>query len=254
MATDETTVQWYNEHADEYTHHVRNPDESVYHSLYEKPAMYALLPDLQGKSAISIGCGSGEDAHYLKAQGAEQVVGIDISSSLIDIAKNSYPECDFKVMDMEKLDFDDESFDFAYSSLALHYLEDWTDALSEAYRVLKRGSNYLFSCGHPLYSSLEITQDDDDVIVRELSRTKDKKLDTVSAVGDYFTHRSITFNGWTTWHKPIDEISAEIAKSGFVIAAIHEPHPLPKMKEISPKDYDTLVKMPNFIIFKLLKV
>lgn len=254
MATDETTVQWYNEHAVDYTQHVRNPDEAVYHSLYEKPAMYALLPDLEGKSAISIGCGSGEDAHYLAGQGADRIVGVDISDGLIRVAKDSYPECQFQVMDMEKLAFADNSFDFAYSSLALHYLEDWTVALSETYRVLRPGSNYLFSCGHPLYSSLETTQDDDELKVHELSRTKDKKLDTVSIIGDYLTRRSMTFNGWTTWHKPIGEISAEIVKAGFVIAGIHEPQPLPQMKEVSPKDYDTLVKMPNFIIFKLLKV
>ncbi len=157
-------------------------------------------------------------------------------------------------MDMEKLAFADNSFDFAYSSLALHYLEDWTAALSEAYRVLKPGSDYLFSCGHPLYSALETTQDDDNFKVHQLSRTKDKKLDTVTVIGDYFTRRSMSFNGWTTWHKPITEISDEIAKAGFVIAAIHEPQPLPKMQEVSPKDYDTLVKMPNFIIFKLLKI
>jgi len=254
MATDEMTVQWYNEHAAEYTQHVRNPDESVYHSLYEKPAMYALLPDLQSKSVISIGCGSGEDAHYLAGRGANQVVGVDISDRLIEIAKTSYPECQFQVMDMEKLAFADNSFDFAYSSLALHYLEDWTTALSEAHRILKQGSNYLFSCGHPVYSALETVQDDDELMIRQLSRTKDKKLDTASVTGDYFTHRSMSDKGWVTWHKSIDEISAEVTRAGFVIAGVHEPQPLPGMKDVSPKDYDTLVKIPNFIIFKLLKI
>ena len=55
----------------------------------------------------------------LAKKGAD-VTGVDISDGLITIAKESYPECDFKVMDMEKLEFTDESFDFAYSSLAIH--------------------------------------------------------------------------------------------------------------------------------------
>lgn len=87
MPTDPKTLDWYNEHAQGYADHVRNPDDSVYHSLYEKPAMYALLPDLSGKSVLSLGCGSGEDSAYLKKQGAAKSIGIDLSPALIEIAK-----------------------------------------------------------------------------------------------------------------------------------------------------------------------
>src|SRR5438876_89922 len=115
MSTDDRSVSWYNEHADGYTAHVRNPDESIYHSLYEKPAMYNMLPDLQGKTVISLGCGSGEDCKYLQSKGAERVIGIDISKELIGIARTSYPSCEFEVMDMEQLEFPDRGFDFVYS-------------------------------------------------------------------------------------------------------------------------------------------
>ena len=57
----------------------------------------------------------------------------------------------------------------------------------------------------------------------------------------------------TTWHKPIGEIATEASEAGFLIADIKEPVPLPKMQDLSPRDYDTLVKIPNFVIFKLFK-
>lgn len=196
MPTDKRTVKWYNVHAAEYTQHVRDPNESVYHSLYEKPAMYSLLPDLKGKSVLSIGCGSGEDCHYLAGCGVSKVAGIDISTNLVDIARQSYPECQFDVMDMESLAFDDDSFDFVYSSLAIHYLEDWTKAFCEVYRVLKPGSLFLFSCGHPVYSAMATTQDDNTNKVQQLARIVDTQTDKTSIVGDYVTRHYMDFNDW----------------------------------------------------------
>ena len=86
MSTDRRTIKWYNNFAQEYTDHVRDENDSIYHSLYEKPAMYNLLPDLKGAKVISIGCGSGEDCNQLQKRGAK-VTGIDISDGLIAIAK-----------------------------------------------------------------------------------------------------------------------------------------------------------------------
>jgi ubiquinone/menaquinone biosynthesis C-methylase UbiE len=66
MSTDEKSIKYYKENAQKYTDHVRDPKSSVYHSYYEKPAMYALLPDVKNKKVLSVGCGSGEDSKYLK--------------------------------------------------------------------------------------------------------------------------------------------------------------------------------------------
>jgi SAM-dependent methyltransferase len=256
MSTDERTKKWYDANAKAYTKHVRDQDDSTYHSLYEKPAMYSLLPDLNSKHVISLGCGSGEDCHYLKAQGAKSVVGIDISKKLIDIAKDSYHECDFRVMDMEHLDFPNESFDFGYSSLAIHYIEDWHQVFREAYRILKPDSYFLFSCNHPVATSLETVKDNGDVRISQLSRTRDRANDTVRITGDYSSRRhlkAIADMQVTTWHKSIGEIAEEATDEGFLIANIKEPEPLEKMKELSRIDYQTLNKIPFFIIFRLLK-
>ncbi len=258
MSTDKRSVDWYNEHAAEYTAHVRNADDSIYHSLYEKPAIYGMLSDLKGKSVISLGSGSGEDCDYLKAQGAVRVVGVDISEALVAIARESYPNTEFHVMDMEHLTFADNSFDFAYSSLAIHYIEDWRQALKEVHRVLKSGSYFLFSCNHPVYSAMHTVSDDDEVKKVELSRTRNRRSNSVEIVGDYLSRQPLKMpdgSGMavTTWHKSISEISQEATEAGFLIAEINEPKPLPKMLEISPYNYDTLIKIPNFLIFKLLK-
>ena len=66
MSNNKKSIDWYNDNAIFYTDHVRSPKESIYHSYYEKPAMYNALPNLKGKKVLSLGCGSGEDSHYLK--------------------------------------------------------------------------------------------------------------------------------------------------------------------------------------------
>ena len=161
MATDPQTIEAYNKNAQAYNEHVLNPDDSIYHAYYEKPAIRAELPDLSGKQVISIGCGSGVDAQWLLEHGAQSVAGIDISKELIAIARQNYPDVDLRVMDMEALDFPDASFDVAYSSLAIHYVDDWTQPLREAHRILRPGGTYVFSCGHPLDTAQERQRKDD---------------------------------------------------------------------------------------------
>ncbi|HUC79158.1 MAG TPA: class I SAM-dependent methyltransferase [Candidatus Saccharimonadales bacterium] len=257
MSTDKLSIDWYNQNSEEYTNHVRNPDDSIYHSLYEKPAMYSLLPNLDSMSVISLGCGSGEDCNYLAKHGASKVTGIDISTGMIEIAKKSYPMYQFQVMDMENLAFGDSSFDFAYSSLAIHYLEDWSKVFKEVYRVLKPGSYFLFSCNHPVTTAMEVIQDDGRMKIQQLSYTKNYQTNKVSIKGDYLKRRPLPSHVTlpvTTWHKPIGEISQEAVAAGFVIANIVEPKPLPKMEQISETNFKVLNKIPGFVILKLQKI
>jgi len=208
MPTNKSTIKWYNDNAQQYTSHVRDVNESIYHSYYEKPAMQAMLPNLQDKAVLSIGCGSGEDVIYMARQGAVRSVGIDVSEQLIKIASASYAECEFLVMDQEKLTFADNSFDFVYSSLAIHYLEYWTPTLKEAYRVLKPDAYFLFSCHHPVDSALFTTHNDGDKKITQLARIKDKQSKKVEIIGDYMSHRKLDGTddlAVTTWHKPLSD-------------------------------------------------
>jgi hypothetical protein len=55
MATDQNTVDAYNKNAAAYNKHVSDPNDSIFHAYYEKPAIRAELPKLGGLSVISIG-------------------------------------------------------------------------------------------------------------------------------------------------------------------------------------------------------
>ena len=75
---------------------------------------------------------------------------------MIDIA-NSFklPNSQFYVHDMKKkLKEKENTFDIVFSSLAIHYIKplELDKLFSEVNRVLKRGGEFLFSTGHPIFS------------------------------------------------------------------------------------------------------
>lgn len=255
MSTDKRTIDWYNSNAERYTQHVQDPNDSIYHAYYEKPAMYDLLPKISGKTVVTLGCGPGEDTEYLRQQGASRSVGIDISDRLIGIAKTNHPECEFEIMDMEALNFADASFDFAYSSLALSYVKDWATMLAEICRVLKPGSSFLFSCEHPVASGMKVTKSDKGTKL-SLVVESDRIEKTIRAEGNYMQQHISGYgisDDVTTWHRPMGQLLNDVISAGFILEKVVEPLPRPEMKKIKPTTYEKLNIVPEFIIVKCKK-
>ena len=75
-----------------------------------------------------------------------KVTGIDLSSGMLQQAKNKAAEqnlnnTEFKQMDLEHLAFEDGSFDVATSSFGLFFLEDMTQGLNNIARTVRLGGN-----------------------------------------------------------------------------------------------------------------
>jgi len=87
-------------------------------------------------------CGNGEVAVEMARRGARKVFGIDISEVAIrnarDLAnaKGVGDICEFHIMDAEKTEFTDDTFDVIHEYGALHHLELMA-AFSELARILK---------------------------------------------------------------------------------------------------------------------
>ena len=215
-----------------------------------------LTGKFDGKILISIlaGISIKNLKDYLKAK---KVVGVDISRSLINIAKKNLPDVEFKVMDMEKLELAQSSFDLVYSSLVLHYVKDWTKVLGEVRKVLKKNGIFLFSTHSPIYWSA-FKKEDGNEKLRILGYKKDKKTKKIKVYGDYFNVRKIN-DTWldnfkvTYYHKPFSFIIKDILKSEFKIIDCIEPRPLDSVKRIDLEFWKKTSKLPLFIIFKLQK-
>lgn len=229
--------------------------KSLGHYFLEKPAMHENLPDLQGKSVLCLGCGSGEECGYFLKQGAVKVVGVDSSRGLIEKARLSYPEAEFFHKDMRSLDLPGFHFDFVYSSLAMHYIEDWREVFSGVHRVLKAGGMLLFSTHHPVKWGALVAKSSKGVeVLMGYRRTNEGQ----EIMGDYLNERKIVENirkdlRIEHFHKPISVMVKSIVSSGFEIMALLEPQPIESAKIENLGFYEAHKKIPLFIIFKLRK-
>ncbi|MGA9867388.1 MAG: class I SAM-dependent methyltransferase [Acetobacteraceae bacterium] len=121
----------------------------------EWPALRRLLPAMRGLKVLDLGCGFGWFCRWARGQGAARVLGIDVSERMLARARADDPDAtiNYKRDDLERLDLAAGSFDLAYSSLALHYIEDLSALLAKVHRALLPGGHLVFSVEHPIFTA-----------------------------------------------------------------------------------------------------
>ncbi len=68
-----------------------------YHALLD------IAPDLNNQKILDYGCGTGDFYRFLKRRGLTvQYTGVDINENFINLARQKYPECTFKVMNIDE--------------------------------------------------------------------------------------------------------------------------------------------------------
>lgn len=94
---------------------------------------------LKGKRALDAGCGSGHAVEAL-ADGFEEVVGLDLSAPLIEIARaeRARPNVRYVLEDLFGLK-DEDGFDLVYSHTMLHHLEDYRAGLVHLKSLVRPG-------------------------------------------------------------------------------------------------------------------
>lgn len=95
---------------------------------------------------IDLGCGDGRDTEHLRKKGAD-VVGIDLSNAMIDLARKKYPECAFLHSDMRDTVFPDDTFQGAWASTSISNVpkSELSSVEKEIYRILETDSTFCFS-------------------------------------------------------------------------------------------------------------
>jgi len=121
----------------------------------EWPSLRALLPDLRGRRVLDLGCGYGWFCRWARGAGAAAVLGIELSEKMLARARadTSDAAITYQQTDMESLTLPSDAFDLAYSSLALHYVENLNRLMSRVYRSLVPGGSLVFSAEHPIYTA-----------------------------------------------------------------------------------------------------
>lgn len=76
----------------------------------------------QGK-ILEVGCGAGQFSKYLMSKGFS-VLGVDLSESMLELARKKVPGGDFRSMDMRNLTFDDGQFDGIIAPYSLIHIPE----------------------------------------------------------------------------------------------------------------------------------
>lgn len=110
--------------------------EPFFLPLYKKTLEQVALTE--ESLVLDAGCGSGLFSHMAISTGA-QVIGVDAAPGLLEVAKERNPQNNFMEEDLESLPFATGSFDVVTGFNSFQYAGNFTNALSEAKRVLKTG-------------------------------------------------------------------------------------------------------------------
>ncbi|MDF1746721.1 MAG: class I SAM-dependent methyltransferase [Gimesia sp.] len=227
------TNPMYSEHARDYAAAIR---DNNYNANYERPSLSALLPDVQGKAVIDLGCGPGEYSETLLKRGA-RVTAVDRSEQMVEIVKEKLGER----IDCYQQDLGaglprerEHSFDLAVSALMIHYLEDLSCLFQEIKRILKPGGLFVFSTHHPFV---------------------DYQL---SPSGNYFLQEKIV-DEWETLGRPVrveyyrrslSQIVQPLTEAGFCVLELTEGKPEASMAQTAPESFAKLSTEPGFLFLK----
>lgn len=218
--------------------------------LFEIPTLHKLMPDLNGKRVLDLGCGMGEHCKDYINRGAKRVVGVDISEKMLEVARkeNSDENILYLNIPMEDILSIDEKFDVVISSLAIHYIEDFDGVVKAVYSLLEDGGIFLYSQENPMNtcysgSGSRWTLDENGVKIHAniSNYCVEKRFDSTWFV-----------DGVQKYHRMFSTIVNSLAEAGFRIVRMEEPYPTKELVEKYPEYYD-LYHKPDFLFVKSVK-
>lgn len=113
----------------------------------DEPLVDAVVTELPAGRAIDAACGTGRLSRRLAAAGFE-VTGVDSSSAMLERARASTPDVDFRIGDLTALPLPDAGAGLVVTGLALTHVPDLAAVYAEFARVLRPGGDLVVSDVH----------------------------------------------------------------------------------------------------------
>jgi SAM-dependent methyltransferase len=113
-----------------------------------------VLPDVEGKDVVELGCGTAYFGAWLKKRGARRVVGVDITPAQLETARRLNDEFGFGLEFLEEnaehTSLPDAAFDLVLSEFGASIWCDPKLWIAEAARLLRPGGELVFARGSTL--------------------------------------------------------------------------------------------------------
>lgn len=220
-----------------------------YNEMIEVPRIKELLPNLYNKTILDIGCGMGQLVQYMLEQSPIQITGIDISSNMIQEAKENIQNQHVTFLNTDFMEFDSVAdYDVIVSSLAFHYIEDYKGAVQKVYNHLKNTGVFIFSIEHPVTTATR----SDDLWSHVPDMYDHYKL-------DHYFESGMRSTRWLQqdvikYHRTMEELLNTLLEAGFKLERIIETGNTELSNEyMSHVDIEKINHRPSFVIFKAVK-
>lgn len=195
-------------------------EEGTYQKTLILPNLLRLLQIKREELILDLACGQGFFSREFAKIGAK-VIGVDISSELIDIAKQD-KSVEYHVSSADKLDFlQNESVDKVVIILALQNIENVNDVMRECSRVLKPEGSIFIVLNHPAFRIPKESSWGWDEVKKVQYRRLDSYLSESKEQiqmhpGDNPKEKTISF------HRPLQFYFKILSKNGLLVTRLEE--------------------------------
>lgn len=222
----ESTV--YDEHVQMYLNFVDN-------ALAEEPSLFRgtcdifadlLGPRLGDARVLDVGCGEGYLSRFLAALGPQTISGIDLSTSLIEVARE---RCDaanvsFHVDDARTLEsINDASMDVVVSQMAMMDIADHVAMFRAVRRVIVPDGAFVFSLLHPCFQSPTRLPEEPPFLLDEDGERIACLAWRYTSEG-HFDSRGTGVRGHVgSYHRMLSTYMNDLVEAGFSLDRLEEP-------------------------------
>lgn len=128
-----STKKFFNEHADEWEHRIKADDKNRLSKIFKND-----IPDTAGP-VLDLGCGTGILVPFIKSNGTDHIVEVDIASKMLSNAKSKYNcSVDYCAADSHHLPFNSNYFSSIFCFNTFPHFNNKLVVIKEITRCLKK--------------------------------------------------------------------------------------------------------------------
>ena len=215
----------------------------------EHADLLALLPEVDGRRVLDLGCGAGQLARYLATTGAAEVVGIDVSERMLALARAEWdhPRVTYCRGAVEEVTFPPARFDLVVSSLVLHYVDDYRGLVVRIAEWLAPGGFLVYSTEHPIFTA---RLPGDGWVLDDAGRRTRWGLDRYADEGA--REETWFIPGVRKVHRTLATLINGLADAGLVVERVVEPIPSEQWLHGHPLARDER-RRPMFLLVRARK-
>jgi ubiquinone/menaquinone biosynthesis C-methylase UbiE len=217
--------------------------------LNSDPVLWHFAGDVSGLVVLDAGCGTGYLSRQLRIRGAD-VIGVDFSAKMCEIARRKAPDMDFRVDSCSDLaTISDDSIDMVIANYVLMDTPDLDRTMRAFHRVLHASGVAIVVFSHPCFpqgSAVNPTNDGGIEYHWDFSYFDQRKC--VDPPWAHFTSEFIWF------HRPLSDYWKAFRRSGFAVEEFEEPRIAEDRYHLAPEGKLAAYKSrPCSVAFKLRK-